>query len=76
MNKFNLTCTNGIVNKPSIGQDLIKEYIIHNNLLSSTKNKNMKYDSIKDTEKVIIEIIILCQKQKNDALSIVYNFNF
>lgn len=63
MNKFNSTYTNDIVNKPNIGQDLIKEYIIHNNLLSSTTNKNMKYDSIKNTEKVIIEII-LCQKQK------------
>jgi len=71
VNKINLFYTNDIVNKQNIGQDLINEYINYNNLLSSTTNKNKKYDSIKDTEKVI-----LCQNQKNDGLSIIYNFNF
>jgi len=60
VNKFNSTSTNDIVNKPNIGQDLIKEYIIYNNLLSSTTYKHMNYDSRKETEKVINEMIILC----------------
>jgi len=47
VNKSNLTYMDDIVNKQNIGQDLIKEYINYNNVLSSTTNKNMKYDSRK-----------------------------
>lgn len=68
VNKSNLTYMDDIVNKQNIGQDLIKEYINYNNVLSSTTNKNMKYDSRKDTEKIISKVIMLYQRQQKDAL--------
>jgi len=74
VNKINLTYPNDIVNKQNISQDVIKKYINYSNLISSTTNKKMKYDSMKDTAKVIIKVIMLYQKQK-DVLSIVNNFN-
>jgi len=63
VNKSNLTYMDDIVNKQNISQDVIKEYINYNNVLSSTTNKNMKFDSRKDTEKVISKVIMLYQKQ-------------
>lgn len=59
MNKINLTRISNIENEQNNGQDIKKEYINYNNLLLSTTNKNMKYDSIKDKEKVISKIIML-----------------
>jgi len=48
-------------NEQNIDQDVIKEYINYNHLISSTTNKNMKYDSIKKTVQVgnINKIIVL-----------------
>lgn len=59
VNKINLTRISNIENEQNNGQDIKKEYINYNNLLLSTKNKNMKYDSIKDKEKVISKIVML-----------------
>jgi hypothetical protein len=55
-NIISLTHMKHIENEQNIGQDIKKNYINHNNLLSSTTNKNMKYDSIKDIDKVINKI--------------------
>lgn len=59
VNKINLTCISNIENQQNNSQDIKKEYINYNNLLLSTTNKNMKYDSKKDKEKVISKIIML-----------------
>jgi len=58
VNIISLTHMKHIENEQNIGQDIKKNYINHNNLLSSTTNKNMKYDSIKDIDKVINKIMM------------------